>query len=73
MSRSTTPNDNDSDDPFAPIRENREDVEALAATERDDSLAAWARVLLALADDEQPDEEDLEKANLPSPEVLRRC
>lgn len=57
-----------SDDPYAPIREDRDAVEYLAAQERKDSLAAWARVMLALTDGEEPDHDDLEKTGLPIPE-----
>lgn len=59
-----------SDDPYQPIRENRDAVESLAADQRDDSLAAWARVMLALTDGEDPAEEDLEKTGLPIPEEV---
>lgn len=62
------PSDEASNDPYHHIREHRDAVESLAAEEREDSLAAWARVMLALTDGEQPDREDLEKTGLPVPE-----
>lgn len=55
-------------DPYEPIREERDAVEHLAEQEREDSLAAWARVMLALTDGEEPDRDDLEKTGLPVPE-----
>lgn len=47
-------------DPLASIREHRDAVEALAAEHgRDDDLDAAARILLAVADGEQPADADL--------------
>lgn len=56
------------DDPYRHIRKNRQAVERFADQERDDPLAAWARVMLALADGEEPAQEDLERTGLPVPE-----
>ena len=60
----------DSVDPLEPIRENRDHVEHLATTDRDDNLDAVARYLLAVADGEQPDPADATAAGLPTPNQL---
>lgn len=68
MSQASDPTTSDSsNDPYQEIRENRDAVESLAEQDREDSLAAWARVMLALTDGEQPDRDDLEKTGLPVP------
>lgn len=49
------------DAPLTPIREHRDAVEELADDcDRDDGLDAAARILLAIADGERPDDTDLE-------------
>ena len=46
------------------LEEDREDIAVLA--ERDDYLGAWARVALAIIDNEQPDPQDCRDAGLES-------
>jgi hypothetical protein len=51
-------------DPLATIREREDAIREQVVEGKEDDLAAWGRVLLALAHDRRPDPEDLQQLEL---------
>lgn len=59
----TSGDDQTPTDPIELVRENETAVESL--TDRDDRIGAMARILLALANDDDPSFEDLDAVGIP--------
>lgn len=53
-------------DPLAAVREREDAIREQVVEGKDDDLAAWGRVLLALAHDRRPDPDDLQRLGLPN-------
>jgi len=60
-------------DPLAAIREYEDAIREKVVEEKDDDLAAWGRVLLALANDRRPDPDDLQRLELPGADEYQRA